>query len=51
MSSIPVENVKSLYLEYRAAGAPIHQALKKHPWGKRDFIVRDLDGNLIHFSE
>lgn len=50
-ASIPVENVKSLYLEYRAAGAPLHQALKKQPWGLRDFIVRDPDGNLILFSE
>jgi catechol 2,3-dioxygenase-like lactoylglutathione lyase family enzyme len=50
-ASIPVENIKSLYLEYKAATAPIHQVLKKQPWGLRDFIVRDPDGNLIHFSE
>ncbi len=50
-ASIPVENVKSLYVEYKAAGAPMHQVLKKQPWGLRDFIVRDPDGNLIHFSE
>lgn len=50
-ASIAVENVKSLYLEYRAVGAPIRQALKKQPWGRRDFIVEDPDGNLIHFSE
>jgi len=50
-ASIPVENIKSLYLEYRAAAAPMHQVLKKQPWGRRDFIVRDPDGNLIHFSE
>lgn len=50
-ASIPVENIKSLYLEYKAAAAPMHQVLKKQPWGSRDFIVRDRDGNLIHFSE
>jgi len=50
-ASIPVENVKSLYVEYKAAAAPIHQALKKQPWGMRDFVVRDPDGNLICFSE
>lgn len=50
-ASIPVDNVKALFLEYRAAGAPIHQALEKQPWGLRDFIVRDPDQNLIHFSE
>ena len=50
-ASIPVENIKSLYLEYKSASAPMHQVLKKQPWGLRDFIVRDPDGNLIHFSE
>ena len=50
-ASIPVENVKSLYLEYKTAGVPMHQILKKQPWGLQDFIVRDPDGNLIHFSE
>ena len=50
-ASIPVENIKSLYVEYKAAAAPMYQVLKKQPWGLRDFIVRDPDGNLIHFSE
>jgi catechol 2,3-dioxygenase-like lactoylglutathione lyase family enzyme len=50
-ASISVEDIKSLYLEYRTAGAPIYQVLKRQPWGLRDFIVRDPDGNLIHFSE
>ncbi len=50
-ASIPVENLKELYLEYKAAAVPLHQGLKNQPWGKRDFIVRDPDGNLIHFFE
>ncbi|MGB2589294.1 MAG: VOC family protein [Candidatus Acidiferrum sp.] len=50
-ASIPVENLKALYLAYEAAAVPFHQDLKKQPWGARDFIVRDPDGNLIHFSE
>jgi catechol 2,3-dioxygenase-like lactoylglutathione lyase family enzyme len=50
-ASIPVENIKSLYLEYKTAAAPMHQVLKKQPWGLRDFIVQDPDGNLIHFTE
>jgi len=50
-ASIPVENIDALYEEYTAAGAPMHQALKEQPWGLRDFIVRDPDGNLLHFSE
>jgi catechol 2,3-dioxygenase-like lactoylglutathione lyase family enzyme len=50
-TSIPVGNVKALYLEYQSVGAPMHQPLKKQPWGAEDFIVRDPDGNLIHFAE
>ena len=50
-ASIPVGNVKALYLEYQSVGAPMHQPLKKQPWGAEDFIVRDPDGNLIHFAE
>lgn len=50
-ASIPVENLKALYLAYKAASVPVHQDLKRQPWGARDFIVRDPDGNLIHFSE
>jgi len=50
-ASIPVENLKALYLEYKAAEVPIHQALKRQPWGSCDFIVSDPDGNLIHFIE
>jgi catechol 2,3-dioxygenase-like lactoylglutathione lyase family enzyme len=42
--------IKELFLEFRQAGAQFHQTLKKEPWGARDFIVRDPDGNLIHFA-
>jgi catechol 2,3-dioxygenase-like lactoylglutathione lyase family enzyme len=47
---IPVEPIKPLYLELRSAGAPLHQPLKKQPWGAEDFIVKDPDGNLIAFG-
>jgi catechol 2,3-dioxygenase-like lactoylglutathione lyase family enzyme len=50
-ASIPVGNVKAVYLEYQSLGVPMHQRLKKQPWGIEDFIVRDLDKNLIHFAE
>ena len=50
-ASIPVGNVKALYAEYQSAGAPMAQRLKKQPWGAEDFIVRDPDGNLIHFAQ
>jgi len=50
-ATIPVGNVKALYLEYQSVGALMHQALRKQPWGAEDFIVRDPDGNLIHFAQ
>ncbi len=50
-ASIPVGNVKALYSEYQSVCAPMHQRLKKQPWGSQDFIVRDPDGNLIHFAQ
>jgi hypothetical protein len=42
---IEVENVKTLYAEYVAAGAVFDQKLKKQAWGGRDFVVRNPDGN------
>jgi hypothetical protein len=27
-----------------------HQTLKQRPWGARNFIVRDPDGNLLLFA-
>ena len=42
--------IKQLFLEYQAAGVSFHQGLKKEPWGARNFIVLDPDGNLILFA-
>jgi catechol 2,3-dioxygenase-like lactoylglutathione lyase family enzyme len=50
-ASIPVRNVKALYSEYLSVSAPMQQRLKKQPWGAEDFIVRDPDGNLVHFAQ
>jgi uncharacterized glyoxalase superfamily protein PhnB len=44
------DEVKSLFLEYQAAGVSVFQTLKRQPWGARDFIVKDLDGNLLLFA-
>lgn len=43
-------DIKQLFLDYQAAGVPFHQTLKKQPWGARNFIVLDPDGNLILFA-
>lgn len=49
-ASITVDDVKALYLEFRAAGVEFYQLLRTEPWGARTFIVRDIDGNLLLFA-
>jgi catechol 2,3-dioxygenase-like lactoylglutathione lyase family enzyme len=52
-ASITVETaaeIKQLLLEFQSAGVSFHQGLKKEPWGARNFIVLDPDGNLILFA-
>ena len=36
--------------EYQANGVTFFQELKDEPWGARDFIVSDIDGNLLLFA-
>jgi catechol 2,3-dioxygenase-like lactoylglutathione lyase family enzyme len=42
--------IKALFLEFQAAGVAFFQTLKREPWGARNFIVRDPDGNLLLFA-
>lgn len=42
--------LKRLFLDYQAAGVEFHMPLKKQPWGARNFIILDPDGNLILFA-
>jgi len=52
-ASIHVSDAKRLFDEYAAAGAVFHQRLECAAWqppGTGGFIVRDPDGNLIHFA-
>ncbi|PSJ61997.1 glyoxalase [Mesorhizobium soli] len=44
------DEIKQLFLSFQAKGVPFHQALRKEPWGARNFIVLDPDGNLILFA-
>jgi catechol 2,3-dioxygenase-like lactoylglutathione lyase family enzyme len=44
------EEIKLLFLEYQTAGVTFFQTLKREPWGARDFIVKDPDGNLLLFA-
>jgi catechol 2,3-dioxygenase-like lactoylglutathione lyase family enzyme len=49
-ASIPVYGVEALHDEMKAKGVPLAQDLTVQPWGSKDFIVRDPDGNLICFG-
>lgn len=42
--------IKQLFLSFQDAGVRFHQALRTEPWGARNFIVLDPDGNLILFA-
>jgi uncharacterized glyoxalase superfamily protein PhnB len=44
------EEIKLLFLEFRSSGVTFHQTLKKQPWGARNLIVKDPDGNLLLFA-
>jgi uncharacterized glyoxalase superfamily protein PhnB len=50
MTVATVEEIKLLFLEFQAAGVAFQQTLKKQPWGARNFVVRDPDGNLLLFA-
>ena len=44
------EEIKLLFLEFQAAAVTFFQTLKREPWGARDFILKDPDGNLLLFA-
>ena len=44
------DEIKLLFLEFRSAGVAFHQTLKKQPWGAKNFVVKDPDGNLLLFA-
>jgi uncharacterized glyoxalase superfamily protein PhnB len=44
------DEIKLLFLEFQSAGVTFHQKLKKQPWGAKNFIVQDPDGNLLLFA-
>jgi uncharacterized glyoxalase superfamily protein PhnB len=44
------EEIKQLFLEFQEGGVTFFQTLKHQPWRARDFIVKDVDGNLLLFA-
>jgi catechol 2,3-dioxygenase-like lactoylglutathione lyase family enzyme len=43
-----VEEIKKLFLVDQSAGVTFFQTLRREPWGARDFIVKDPDGNACY---
>lgn len=50
MTVATAAEIKLLFLEFQAADVPFHQRLKKQPWGAKNFVVKDPDGNLLLFA-
>jgi uncharacterized glyoxalase superfamily protein PhnB len=51
MTVATASEIKQLFLEFQSVnGLVFHQTLKKEPWGSRNFVVKDPDGNLLLFS-
>jgi catechol 2,3-dioxygenase-like lactoylglutathione lyase family enzyme len=50
MTVATADEIKRLFLEFQSAGVGFHQTLKKQPWGARNFVVKDPDGNLLLFA-
>lgn len=50
MTVATADEIKLLFLEYQSAGVTFSQTLKKQPWGAKNFIVKDPDGNLLLFA-
>ena len=42
--------IKLLFLEFQSSGVTFLQKLKKQPWGAKNFVVKDPDGNLLLFA-
>jgi uncharacterized glyoxalase superfamily protein PhnB len=50
MTVARADEIKQLFLEFQSANVTFFQTLKKQPWGARNFIIKDPDGNLLLFA-
>jgi catechol 2,3-dioxygenase-like lactoylglutathione lyase family enzyme len=50
MTVATANEIKLLFLEFKSTGVAFHQTLKKQPWGGKNFVVKDPDGNLLLFA-
>lgn len=44
------DEIKLLFLEFQSVGVAFQQTLKRQPWGAKNFIIKDPDGNLLLFA-
>lgn len=45
-----VDNADNVYAAYREAGATIREEPNNKPWGSREFLAEDLDGNVLRIA-
>ena len=50
MTVATADEIKLLFLEFQSAGVTFRQTLKRQPWGAKNFVVKDPDGNLLLFA-
>jgi catechol 2,3-dioxygenase-like lactoylglutathione lyase family enzyme len=50
MTVATADEIKLLFLEFQSASVAFHQTLKKQPWGAKNFVLKDPDGNLLLFA-
>jgi uncharacterized glyoxalase superfamily protein PhnB len=50
MTVATADEIKMLFLEFQSSGVAFHQPLKRQPWGVKNFVIRDPDGNLLLFA-
>jgi uncharacterized glyoxalase superfamily protein PhnB len=50
MTVATADEIKLLFLEFQSTGVAFQQTLKMQPWGARNFVVKDPDGNLLLFA-
>lgn len=50
MAVATADEIKLLFLESQSTEVTFYQKLKKHPWGAKNFVVKDPDGNLLLFA-
>ncbi len=48
---LTVEGVDALYAQVQAAGGAISYPLTDEPWGLRNFVLEDADGNRLTLGE